>query len=352
MEWFSRLFDRLETQTRARTAELAAVNESLRQELEERRRIEDELRQSENNLREATEHLERVKEHLEERVRERTAELEEVNTALLRSNRELQEFAYVASHDLQEPLRKIQAFGDRLLGRCKDQVDERGQEYITRMQASAARMQRLINDLLAFSRVTTHAQPFDRVELQAVARDVLADLEDRIQQLEARVEVGPLPALDGDGTQMRQLLQNLIGNALKFHRPETPPEVSVEAGVTPALPPVPSEAEENAGPDWCEIRVRDNGIGFEEQYLDRIFQVFQRLHGRGEYEGTGVGLAICRKIAERHGGSITARSTPGEGTTFLVRLPVRQAVATGGPPVRLAVPLTAGTPEDGRSCSP
>jgi signal transduction histidine kinase/CheY-like chemotaxis protein len=286
----------------------------------------------------AEEELRRAREELEDRVRERTADLKSANellqrevherkeaeqrveafaAELQRSNRELEQFASVASHDLQEPLRKIQAFGDRLQAKCGETLNEQGREYLERMRSAAARMSTLINDLLAFSRVTTKAQPFAAVDLAAEARQVASDLEGRIQQVGGTVEIGPLPTLHADPMQMRQLLQNLIGNGLKFHRPHEPPRVRVEGRLLDGR-----EGEERGGP-LCEIAVRDNGIGFEEKYLDRIFQLFQRLHSRSEYEGTGIGLAICRKIVERHGGTITARSAPGQGATFLVTLPVK-----------------------------
>jgi PAS domain S-box-containing protein len=228
---------------------------------------------------------------------------------LTRSNAELEQFAYVASHDLQEPLRKIQAFGDRLKTHCHHALDERGRDYLQRMQNAARRMQSLINDLLTFSRVTTRGQPFVPVNLTEVAEEVVSDLEAHIQRTGGRVEVGDLPTIEADPVQERQLLQNLIDNGLKFHRPEEAPVVKVNGKLLD---------------DRCEITVQDNGIGFDEKYLDRIFTIFQRLHARFEYEGTGVGLALCRKIAERHGGNITAQSTPGKGATFIVTLSVKQ----------------------------
>ena len=232
-------------------------------------------------------------------------------TKLEQSNRELQDFAYVASHDLQEPLRKIQAFGDRLKAKYAPALTIEGTDYLERMQNAAHRMQMLINDLLQFSRVTTKAQPFKPVDLRQVAREVLSDLETRLEQTAGRVYVGDLPTIDADPLQMRQLLQNLIGNALKFHRKDVPPVIQVRC-------------QRNGDNGHCHLEVEDNGIGFDEKYLERIFGVFQRLHGRGEYEGTGVGLAICRKIAERHNGNITAKSKPGQGATFIVTLPVHQ----------------------------
>jgi len=230
------------------------------------------------------------------------------------SNRELQDFASVASHDLQEPLRKIQAFGDRLQARCAGALDEQGRDYLARMQNASGRMRALIDDLLTFSRVQTKGMPFLPVDLNSVARDVKIDLETRIQQTGGRVELGVLPTVHADPTQMRQLLQNLIGNGLKFHRQGAPPIVRVHAQL--GRPP-------GGDAEVCRLTVEDNGIGFDEKYTDRLFHVFQRLHGRSEYEGTGMGLAICKRIAERHGGTIAARSTPGQGARFIVALPVQ-----------------------------
>lgn len=239
---------------------------------------------------------------------------------LTRSNAELEQFAFVASHDLQEPLRKIQAFGDRLKAKCVSVNLDEGRDYLDRMQNAAARMQTLIYDLLTFSRVISRTEPFVPVNLQTVVREVISDLEVRIEKTGGRVEVGNLPTLEADAPQMRQLLQNLIGNALKFHAPGVAPVVRVEGRLLGAEP---ADASANAEAQRCELTVTDNGIGFDEKYLDRIFAVFQRLHGRQEYEGTGIGLAVCRRIAERHGGTITARSKPGEGATFIVTLPTR-----------------------------
>jgi len=246
----------------------------------------------------------------EEQLRAYAIELE-------RSNRELQDFAYVASHDLQEPLRKIQVFGERLQTKYRDTLDETAQDYLTRMEDAASRMKKLIQDLLAFSRVTTHAKPFTPVDLNEVVTGVLQDLETRITETGATVQVGQLPTIEADSTQMRQLFQNLIGNAIKFHRDGVPPVVTISAECLP---------DDTSARDLCRITVADNGIGFDPKYLDRVFAVFQRLHSRNEYPGTGVGLALCRKIVLRHQGTITADSTPGEGSTFIVMLPTRQRV--------------------------
>jgi PAS domain S-box-containing protein len=247
----------------------------------------------------------------EDAVREAGKKLRAYATRLERSNRELETFAAVASHDLQEPLRKIRAFGDRLSSKYGAQLEPTGRDYLDRMCSAAARMQDLIENLLAFSRVTTKAQPFASVDLATVARDVLSDLESRIAQTAGRVEVGELPSVYADATQMRQLLQNLLANALKFHRAGVPPVVRVSSRALP-------------GGDRFEIRVQDRGLGFEQQYAERIFGMFQRLHGRSEFEGTGIGLAICRKIVDRHDGTIVATGAPGEGAVFTITLPYRQ----------------------------
>ncbi|MDP5337827.1 MAG: PAS domain-containing protein [Nodularia sp. (in: cyanobacteria)] len=236
---------------------------------------------------------------------------------LTRSNQELQQFAFIASHDLQEPLRKIISFGDRLKTTCEHDLSPQGRDYLERMQNAAFRMQTLIQDLLTLSRVTTRAQPFVLVNLTQIVNEVLSDLEVSIQQTNGRVEVGDLPTIKADPLQMRQLLQNLIGNALKFHRPQTPPVVKVYSQILPSQSDQVSVVSE-----ICQITVEDNGIGFSQKYVDRIFNVFQRLHGRQEYQGTGVGLAICRKIAERHQGMITVESQPGQGAKFMVTLPI------------------------------
>jgi light-regulated signal transduction histidine kinase (bacteriophytochrome) len=280
------------------------------------------------------------REHLEQRVRERTSELQQeiaerrqaeeklkaTATRLERSNRELQDFAYVASHDLQEPLRKVQAFGDRLKAACSKALGTEGRDYLERMQAAAKRMQILIDDLLAFSRVTTKANPFEPADLDEIAREVLSDLEVRIQQSGGRVDLGALPKIDADPLQMRQLFQNLVGNALKFHQEGKPPVVKIRGRIL--NPSAEAPAANGEGGELCQITVEDNGIGFDEKYLDRIFILFQRLHGRSAYDGTGIGLAICRKIADRHTGEITAKSTPGEGSTFIVTLPLKQPKQT------------------------
>ena len=228
-------------------------------------------------------------------------------------NRELQEFAYVASHDLQEPLRAIQNFSERLRTKHAASLNEEAVDYLQRMQNAAGRMRVLIQDLLAFSRVTTQGKPFVSTDLNAIVENVVADLSNRLEESGGRIEIGKLPVIVADATQMRQLLQNLLGNALKFRREDEPSVVKVYSVET-----------EEAGA-VC-LAVEDNGIGFDEKYCDRIFTPFQRLHNQRKYEGTGIGLAICRKIVERHGGGIVVRSAPGQGATFFITLPMSQTL--------------------------
>lgn len=265
--------------------------------------------------------LSAARDALEDRVRERTSELSVLNVELERSNRELQDFAFVASHDLQEPLRKIQAFSDRLRTVQGPKFDDQGRDYLDRMSGAAERMHTLINDLLSYSRVTTKAQPFEPTDLNKVIDGVMGDLETSVEESGGTVTIGKLPTIDADAVQMRQLFQNLIANALKFAKDDERPVVNVSGEVFRGeVPSIGRSTAENL----LRISVADNGIGFDEKYLDRIFTPFQRLHGRNEYQGTGIGLAVCRKIVERHGGSLTAESTPGKGSTFIIILPLVQ----------------------------
>lgn len=236
----------------------------------------------------------------EEEIRQKTLEL-------ARSNKELQDFAYVASHDLQEPLHKIIAFGDRLKAHASGPLGEKGLDSLERIQKSALRMRQLIDDLLQYARVTTRAKPFEGVDLGSVVKEALGVLEWRIAEAKAVVEVGELPTIQADRSQMLQLFQNVLGNALKFHNPGEKPWVKVLGRL----------AEDG----FAEIEVRDHGIGVDPKFFETIFKPFQRLHGRQEYEGTGMGLAICHKIVQRHGGEIVVKSEPGQGAVFLLRLP-------------------------------
>jgi light-regulated signal transduction histidine kinase (bacteriophytochrome) len=255
----------------------------------------------------------------EERISLYASELE-------RSNKDLEDFAYAASHDLQEPLRKIRTFGDRLESKYAEALGEEGRDYLERLLNASRRGQTLIDALLIYSRVSIKVGPLTRVDLVEATQEALSNLEIRIEETDARIEVGDMPAVEADPNQMIAMMQNLIGNALKFRRDEEPPRIKISAEMIVA-------SEQRRGQEFasssheklCQIRVEDNGIGFDEKYSERIFNPFQRLHGRSAYEGVGMGLAICRKIAERHSGSISAKSTPGAGSIFTVTLPVKQS---------------------------
>lgn len=236
--------------------------------------------------------------------------LEAQRAELQRSNAALDEFASVASHDLQEPLRKILSFGERLNLAAGDKLEGGALQHLERMLAAASRMRTLVNDLLAYSQVAASGQPFVRTDLAGIAREVIVDLETVIADEGARVEVGDLPVLEADPLQMRQLLQNLLGNAIKYRRADVPPVVRLGSF--------------RAGAQHYAITISDNGIGFGDQYAEKIFKMFERLHGRTEYAGSGIGLAICRKIVERHAGTIAATGIAGQGATFTVTLPVTQ----------------------------
>jgi PAS domain S-box-containing protein len=231
-------------------------------------------------------------------------------TQLARSNQELQNFAFIASHDLQEPLRKIVGFGNLLQKNLEHQLEESNADIFRRMQSAATRMQSMIQELLDLSRVNTQGQPFVPVDLNQIAAEVISDLESQIGQTRGKVLVDPLPTIDADPAQMLRLLQNLVSNAIKFHKPDQPPLVRISVESLPG--------------QMVSLMVEDNGIGFEMQYFDRILEPFQRLNGRSEFEGTGMGLAICKRIIERHHGKIEARSEPGAGTKFIVTLPLKQ----------------------------
>lgn len=232
---------------------------------------------------------------------------------LKQSNRELRSFATVASHDLREPLRKINAFGGRLQSMIEGKVDDKAEDYLRRILNAADRMVQLIEGLLELAQVDTKGQPFSELDLNHIVSEVLSDLETRIEREDATVHVGDLPTVDGDKLQIRLLLQNLTANALKFHKPGEKPVVHIDA-----------EQFAAAGEEYVRVTVKDEGIGLESEYADKIFQAFQRLHSKEEYEGSGIGLAICKRIVERHYGEIHCTSKPGEGTTFTVMLPKQQ----------------------------
>jgi signal transduction histidine kinase len=231
---------------------------------------------------------------------------------VLASNRQLDSFAATASHDLLEPMRKITAYTEMLERRAAEELSGQNRELVERIRTSSGRMSGLVEDLLKYARVRGQKVPFERVELRPVVQEVLCDLELRLERTGALVEIGALPAVKAHRFQMRELFQNLIANALKFADPSRSPRVEVL--VRPGAPE-----------GFAEISVADNGIGFEPEDSERIFAPFARLHPRGDYEGSGVGLAVCRAIAERHGGGIRAESEPGKGSVFFVLLPLADA---------------------------
>lgn len=261
------------------------------------------------------EELRRSRDDLEVRVQARTAELQVSNRALMEYaakleslNEELRDFAFVAAHDLQEPLRKIQTFCDLAQKRCASALDGVGQEYLDRIVKSAGRMREFLRGLLQFSKVAAKPEPFKEIDLGGIAREAAALFEAELNEFEGAVEIEDMPPIEADEIQMLSLFQNLIGNGLRY-RSDRKPRIRIYA--------------RPAGED-CEIFVEDNGIGFDQKYAERIFKPFQRLHGRKQYEGAGIGLAICRKIIDRHGGGIRAESELGNGSTFIIRLPFKQ----------------------------
>ena len=261
-----------------RTSELLQANKLLKMEIMEHRMAEDELKQ--------------------------------LTTRLKNSNTDLERFAHIASHDLKEPLLLINAFSERLMSRHAGELSSRAHNYLERIVKSARKMEQLINAQLDLSKITACNRPFEPINLNVLMNEVLQDLEEQLAKTGGKVEVGPLTVMEGDSLQLRQLFQNIIVNALKYSREWSEPRVRITGRLV-------------KGTNMVDIMVEDNGIGFDEKYLDRIFRPFERLHSWGEYEGTGMGLATCEKIVLRHGGEITARSTPGIGSTFYIRLPCR-----------------------------
>lgn len=276
---------------------LAVSYYMLEQELEQRQKTEDQLRAYEARLR--------------EQIR-----------LLQTSNEELERFAFVASHDLQEPLRKIQSFATLINERSGNQFEGDSRLFISKITHSAERMSKLIKDLLNFARISNQHEAFKPVRLGQVIQRILDDQELRIKGLNARIDVGELPLIQAVASQMDHLFTNLISNALKFIRPDTQPLVRIRATMIDGT----KYADLVAGQRYAEITLEDNGIGFDEKYLDHIFKVFQRLHGKNQFEGTGIGLAICKRVVAYHHGYITAQSQPDQGTTFIIVLPESQSL--------------------------
>lgn len=260
--------------------------------------------------------LEAMNENLERKVQERTQALDHYSNELKRSNRELEDFAFVASHDLQEPLRKIRAFVSRIQKKFDTNRDEQLQDYLQRMDSAAARMAKLIDDLLIFSRLTTKGGDFKKIDLNGILSEVLDDLSFLIEEKNASVNIDSLPTIEADETQMRQLFQNLISNALKFSQEGQAPVINISSSEDN-----PQELTAHPQANYFKIIVEDNGIGFEPEFSEKIFTPFQRLVSRQQYSGTGIGLAVCRRIVERHEGTIVATSEPGSGTKMTIQLP-------------------------------
>ena len=265
-----------------------------------------------------TKELNDIKHNLEKKVEERTFELKEANKELEASNTELQQYAFIASHDLQEPLRKIITFSQIVKERFMQNDD--AVQYINRIVTSSERMRSLINDLLNYSKIAVMYE-FSVASLKSIVQDVLTDLELSIKEANAEISVDELPSIEIIPDQMRQVFQNILSNAIKFSKPGIPPQIKIWSDFTEEISADNTPVTKGS---YCRIYIADNGIGFNEHYLDKIFTMFQRLHGRTEYEGTGIGLSIVKKIVEKHNGIVTARSQEGQGTTFIIVLPVKQ----------------------------
>lgn len=262
------------------------------------------------------------------RLRAQETQLQKAVEDLQRSNKELEEFAYIASHDLQEPLRKISTFGGRLLEKYATSLNSDGDLYLSRIMAAADSMRALIENLLEFSRISRIKQPFVPLNLDFVLHQVKEELELNIEEAGVMITADALPVIDASAMQMRQLFSNIINNAIKFRRADIPPEIQIRAHCL-----TPSEKRNyglTADKEYIALRFADNGIGFEEEYASRIFQIFQRLHGKADYPGSGIGLAICKKIVDHHGGKIFAESRSGSGACFTIILPEKQSEQDNG----------------------
>jgi light-regulated signal transduction histidine kinase (bacteriophytochrome) len=259
----------------------------------------------------------------EEKVKLLNRQLLENIASLESANKDLDRFAFMASHDLQEPLRKIRTFSDRMFVKYKDALDEDGKSNLTRIQKSAERMQNLITDILTFSKISSERVEFVDSDLNKIVADVLLELDEEVKAKEARIEISQLPVLHVNPGLIKPLFHNIIANALKYCKKNIPPSIHIKADVG-----VKNQAKQNQfSRTYCRIFVEDNGIGFDQRYAEEIFGMFKRLHRNSEFEGTGIGLALCKKIVEQHNGFISARSKVGEGSTFIISLPVRTSVA-------------------------
>lgn len=281
----------------AQEQRLVAINKSLEMEIKERKASEEKVK------------------HLNRQLLENIASLEQ-------ANKDLDRFAFMASHDLQEPLRKIRMFSDRLALRYNDMMDEDARTNIQRIHKAAERMQNLITDILTFSKISVDNTAFVEADMNGLLNEVLVDLDEEIRSKNGKVTVEILPRLTVNPSLMKPLFHNLIGNALKYSKKDTAPVVKITSEISIQLNGKTAQA---VNPKYCRIYIQDNGIGFDQKYAEEIFGMFKRLHHNSEFQGTGIGLALCKKIVEQHKGYISARSKINEGSTFIVSLPVQHA---------------------------
>jgi len=240
-------------------------------------------------------------------------------TLLEVANKDLDRFAFMASHDLQEPLRKIRTFSDRLFLKYKEILDQEGKTNIIRIQKAGERMQLLINDILTFSKLSVEDGLFVQIDLNKLIDEVITDMEDEVKEKKAKISVQQLPAMFANPGLIRPLFHNLISNALKYSKKQIEPVINIHSEISPALN---GNGNKEANSKYCRIFIEDNGIGFDQKYSEQIFGMFKRLHLNTEFEGTGIGLALCKKIVEKHNGYISASSKINEGSTFIISLPL------------------------------
>lgn len=291
----------------AQEQRLVAINKSLEMEIKERKTSEDKVK------------------HLNRQLLENIASLEQ-------ANKDLDRFAFMASHDLQEPLRKIRMFSDRLALRYNDLMDDDGRINIQRIHKAAERMQNLITDILTFSKISVDTPSFVDADLNALINEVLVDLDEEIKTKNGQVVVEKLPTLCVNPSLIKPLFHNLIGNALKYSKKDASPYVKISSEISSQIN---GKSTNGASPKYCRIYIQDNGIGFDQKYAEEIFGMFKRLHHNSEFQGTGIGLALCKKIVEQHSGYISARSKVNEGSTFIISLPLqnlRQNLPSLSPP--------------------
>ena len=282
----------------AQEKKLVAINKSLELEIQERMASEEKVKQ------------------LNRQLLENIASLES-------ANKDLDRFAFMASHDLQEPLRKIRTFSDRLYVKYKEALDDDGKANLHRIQKAAERMQNLITDILTFSKISSERVEFIDSDLNKIITEVIHDMDEEVRAKEAKIHVSQLPVLQVNPGLIKPLFQNLIGNALKYSKKNLTPTINIKADVG-----VKNHIRNQFSKSYCRIFVEDNGIGFDQRYAEEIFGMFKRLHRNSEFEGTGIGLALCKKIVEQHNGFISARSKVGEGSTFIISLPVQHEIET------------------------